>query len=307
MAMRKLAVLAAGAACALTACSLFTSLGDLSEGDTKVVYVDKDGGATSDDASAAADAGRADDAGTTKGDAAPDPQATAYAAAVLGDAPRAYWRLEEDTGTIAKDETGRYDGAYKGTGVRGAPGMFGGKALGIGTDAPGYVLVPTADFRFAARAAFSIELWTKSPDTFTDWLWILSTEDWYAPRQGWSLLTGADRSVMYEVWTPADGGGTIARFAPISAGALVAETWQHVVVTYDGTNVVSYANGARLGTVAEPTDAPDVSDHLSLGCRTWKDGEVTGCFTGGVVDEIAVYDKALGDERVAAHYAAGKP
>ncbi len=293
--------LAVGALSVASACSLLTSLGDLSAGDPPATTA-------TDAASAAADAeSGTSPADASPGDAAPSPRLAAYRDAVLADGPHVYLRLEETTGRVAADETGAHPGEYVGDPQQGVPGILGGKALGIRDGIAAFVKVPSSEFRYAGRAPFTVELWVR-PTLFRDFLWIIGTEDWYAPRQGWSLLTFSEELLLYEVWAGAqDGGWTLVRAPPTSARKLVAGAWQHVVVTYDGSTVRSYQDGTLSATRLAPTDAPATGDALNIGCRVWRDGTSSGCFDGGEIDEVALYDKALPAAAVAAHWDLGKP
>src|SRR2546422_5200417 len=59
-----------------------------------------------------------------------------YRASVLADHPVAYWRLDEETGTVMVDASGNgNDGAYAGAVTLGQPGALasdGGTAVGVG-------------------------------------------------------------------------------------------------------------------------------------------------------------------------------
>jgi hypothetical protein len=96
-------------------------------------------------------------------------------------------------------------------------------------------------------------------------------------------------------------------------------TWLHVAVTWDGVNVTRYLDGAVL---ADPTNPRALSAPptfassgwgLGIGCRSiTANGGIAGPYLGfiglslftGIVDEAALYDRALTPAEIAAYYAA---
>jgi hypothetical protein len=272
----------------LGACSLFTSLGGLSD-DEKGAPVEAgapavDGGSVAD--GAAPDSPSSTDATTT------DP----YAAAVLALSPLVYYRFVETAGRIATDATGRHDGEYKGTVQLGVAGAFAGsRAFRVPPASAAHVSVATSELRFAGRAPYSVELWVQ-PATFEDYQWIVSTERAFSPRRGWSILANANARPFYEMWNQADDGGfgTGGRSLANEPIVLRANAWTYLVYTYDGTTIAVFVDGARVGGWAQTADAPDVGDALTIGCRFF-DGNPGGCFDGGTIDEVAIYGRALVD------------
>jgi prepilin-type N-terminal cleavage/methylation domain-containing protein len=78
---------------------------------------------------------------------------------------------------------------------------------------------------------------------------------------------------------------------PITTGS-----WKHITVTWDGTSVIHYLNGAEDGTSSIGA-VPEVS-----GVKTWI-GRVEGLATpyfDGLIDDVRIYDRALSAEEVAA-------
>ena len=140
--------------------------------------------------------------------------------------------------------------------------------------------------RFAGNAPFTVEAWLR-PGTLRDYQWIASTEN---PRAGWSILGTADGKVQYEVY-----------LAP-AARKLLLSVYQHVVVAYDGARAYLWLDGVRVQDAAWPNATPDVGS-LVVGCRQDGDGGWYECLEDWLVDELAIYDHALGDQDVALHYA----
>ncbi len=97
---------------------------------------------------------------------------------------------------------------------------------------------------------------------------------------------------------------------PSPSGTLVANTWQHVAVTYDRTSHVIkvYVNGAVVGQSTWSGDVPLTSYNFWVGRRPedcgggcWTDG----AYLSGPLDELSLYNRALSQTEIAAIYNAG--
>ncbi len=79
-------------------------------------------------------------------------------------------------------------------------------------------------------------------------------------------------------------------------GHLQADTWYHLVGTYDGENLKAYKNGVLVTDNADPSGAPDSEQEtLKLGCHAaQRDG------FEGTIDEVRLYNYALEQADVAA-------
>lgn len=223
-----------------------------------------------------------------------------YRDEVLADGPSMYLRFGEKSGTKAVDELHRLDGTYPGGGVTyGVPGAIAGDTdTAIAFDGTARVTIPPG-LDFAGTAAFSVELWAKQ----TAYLEYGPTVDHGSypaagGKEGWTLRLGSD-SFGLERWVAGDTAGSIALSpAPLPLGA-----YHHVVATFDGGAIRLYRDGALVGT-------PGVSN-LSLKSMngTWAIGAQNCACTGeafiGSLDEVAIYQKVLSVDRIAAHFRAG--
>lgn len=79
--------------------------------------------------------------------------------------------------------------------------------------------------------------------------------------------------------------------------AITAEKWQHVVFTKSGTNLTVYVNGS-----SDNTGSGGATIGSSVGTALWAGRYSTTYFTG-YLDEIRVYDAAMGATDVAGLYA----
>ncbi|MDR3457835.1 MAG: hypothetical protein P4N60_10350 [Verrucomicrobiae bacterium] len=91
---------------------------------------------------------------------------------------------------------------------------------------------------------------------------------------------------------------------PVSGARVVqTNTWYHVAVTYDGALLKLYVNGAVDGQVAVTGPIVTGSEPVRLG-----GGAPGGCppyFFDGLLDEPAIYNRALASNEIAAIYLAG--
>jgi hypothetical protein len=85
-----------------------------------------------------------------------------------------------------------------------------------------------------------------------------------------------------------------------STNAFLTGAWNHVAVVVSATNLLLYTNAA-LAASADFSSAAAVSNAypFSLGGGVF---DATGGFFKGALDEVAVFDRALSFEQLAAHY-----
>lgn len=151
-------------------------------------------------------------------------------------------------------------------------------------------------FDFAGNAPFSVEAWVSPEASGT----IVGK---------YSCVYDCTYSDGYILGVSAAGPGTVsaASFAryrdyirdEVSISPLPADTWNHIVGTYDGSRMVLYVNGVEVASTASPTPLADTASPLYIGWVGWG-----GTFLGEL-DEVAVYPTALSAARVAAHYDSG--
>jgi len=237
------------------------------------------------------------------GDAASAPDATdaladareSYRDVVLSDHPVAYWRLG-DIDPIARDEIGSNDGAYSGACTQGAAGAIAGDMnTAVTFDGSTCKVTLPAAFPFGGTTPYSVEAWVSTTaNAQFQMIFCEETRNATNPIDGYGLLVTP---------TTASGGFELER--EISMAAIktpiepAANGYQHVVATYDGSDVALYVNGAFIGQSADTRTAAAITQLPIIGAS------VAGNPFTGTLDEIALYDTALSASRIAAHYAAG--
>lgn len=202
------------------------------------------------------------------------------------DAPVAYWRLGESGGNVAVDSTGNGDnGTYTGALTLGAPGAPVSDTNTCVQFNGGYVNVPESSL--LRPSALTVEAWVKAA-TFPDWATVLTKTSSSTWGDGYGLAhyTGS-RDINFFVNSYTTGQ---------VSGILTAGVWNYLVGTYDGTTLKLYINGILVAS--RPYSQPIV--HSSMPLRI---GSAFPSFPWqGLIDEVAIYDKALPPETIQAHF-----
>ena len=290
-----IAAIVAAAACAPAACTLLNPLDGF------------DDGASSDDGAAATDTNVSTSDSPTNPDvlteAATDGGVDAapsrYAAAVLEDAPLFYYRFGETNAAPARDEISGKTTAYSAGGVAfGAPGALAADPnTAITLDGVGQLSLSHPS-EFDGLAPFSVEAWVSpSPNGNTLGL-LVDHETWSGGRKGW-LLRASRVDIGFERW---DGVSTNNSTATAQAAAM--GEWHHIVGTFDGTTNRLYVDSVRRDTGVVNLALPKSGLPFSVGKQNCS--PCTGVGFVGVLDELAVYGKALPEARITAHFMAAK-
>jgi hypothetical protein len=242
-----------------------------------------------------------------------------YADVILADGPVMFYRFEETTGQTTKNfgtAGAAADGLWmtgggpddsvpvdisSGSGPR--PGEFLGFApdnrSGLFTGGSG---VGGADLWVDAQqqllnnlGAFSLEYWVKpknrvsDPTSFGTRIGIVGQND--AVEYGFITQT------TIQIWTP---GGSLD-----TAYSFPDETWHHVATIADGRSIKNYFDGKFINQFTGTTanyGSSTFNVHVGGGGAF----DATGNHFTGEIDEVAIFQKAIPAERIAAHYKAGK-
>ena len=238
-----------------------------------------------------------------------------YADIILADKPIAYYRFEETSGSAAKnsgstggdgvytvgDETGPKEGGTPGA-AKGDPGPRPADFLGFDSNNRAATFdgvgdwVDTRNQFLQNRAAFTLEYWVKPARTNSDGtVWpnrvgILGQND--------AIEYGFITPGTIQIWTP--GGGSLDTVYPYPDGE-----WHHVATIADGKNLKNYFDGVLVGTGGSATGNYGAADfNVHIGGGGVFDG--SGNWFTGQIDEVAIFDRAIPADRVAAHFKAGK-
>jgi hypothetical protein len=204
----------------------------------------------------------------------------------------AHWALDEGTGTVARDGSGRgHDGQLTG-GMWIADGRFaGGLRLAAG-DSAAVPAFPDATPSFTVATWLRLSQEQLAADGAT-WVAILGNEDFGAG--GWQL--NIDNRLPrprfdFAYWSP-----PLMGYLFVECECVEVDRWIHLaaVVDVDANRVTLYKDGAVGDEETRPSDISAGNSTLYLG--RWN---MSGRQLSGDLDDIAIWSRALTAEEVAA-------
>ncbi|MBX3231198.1 MAG: LamG domain-containing protein [Labilithrix sp.] len=228
---------------------------------------------------------------------APPPEVHPYVRAVLEDAPVFYLRFGEPppadaTAPQVKEEiSGETIGTRSDT-IRSAAGPLPDDPA---IELAGGRLVLGDRLGFSARAALSIEMWLRATEAATFGHVVTKQRRPQANKTGYAVYFDDD-VVAFERYAAGDGIGVVG---PFSVGA----PFRHVVATYDGSRMRLYLDGVVTEDKLDTRPMEVVPEPFVIGAAS---PTANGNVFRGVLDELALYDKALTAERISAHVTAAK-
>jgi len=237
------------------------------------------------------------------------PQASPYAAAVLASGPARYWRLDDLDGPQALDAvSGKHLGEFETQIAYYMPGPRASDFPGFEADnhAPHFV-----GQRFAARIAglgdrYTVELWfyncmPTDARPVTGYLFSRGPAD-NAVAAGDHLAIGGAEAWPGKLVVHV-GGAPPTKLPGVTDVPLrnwvPRQSWHHVVLVRDGTNVTVYLDGRTQPEISGGTAPPPATDDIFIGGRS--DGQYN---LEGRIDEVAIYTRALSAEEIQKHYQA---
>ena len=228
--------------------------------------------------------------------AIPAAPADAYGAAVMGDSPDIYWRLDETGGTSAGDVSGGGDtGLYTGGVTKNIAGAISGTSNSA------------ASFD-GIDGLVSSTLQYSNPQTYSLEAWFQTTSGSGGKIIGFGRnQTGSSSSYDRHVYLQDDGRlvygtytgqtNTVTTSAPYNDGR-----WHHVVATQSSAGLRLYVDGNLQGT-NPATGAEGYDGYWRVGGdTTWGS---TSSYLDGKIDEVAVYGTALPASAVTNHFTIG--
>src|SRR5947209_10313782 len=216
----------------------------------------------------------------------PSGPATTYASTVIGDHPSIYFRLGEQSGSVAADSSGNQHTAVYATPAPalGASGAIIGDtdtAVTATTTNPTIAMLQP-DGLPAGNTPRSIEAWVNLPTTTTGQA---ALPGYGAPGTDNSFNLAVDPHHILLT----TGGDDLTFPLP---RAINDGTWHQIAATYNGTTLTAYLDGqpVKSGTFANPLATTDTS------------GLQLGTTPNGQLDDVSLYPTTLTPTQITTHF-----
>jgi hypothetical protein len=208
--------------------------------------------------------------------------ATAVSVGVHNTGLVAAYGFDETSGTTATDAANTNAGTISGA-TRVPEGRFGGALSFDGVN--DWVSVPS-NAALNLSAGMTLEAWVR-PSVLTSWRSVIMKEQ--ATSLPYALYANSDTN------TPAASVFTTAAFSASGPPALDLGSWTHLAMSWDGSVVRLYVDGALVATHTAPGSLLTSTGQLRIGGNSLR-----GEFFTGQIDEVRVYDRALAAGLIAA-------
>ncbi len=209
----------------------------------------------------------------------------------------AHWKFDETIGTTTSDfsendNTGTISGATWTQGINGNALNFDG--------INDYVEVQRSTSLDSINSQTTIEVWIKSPLTTRGTI----IEKWlYNPTDDRSYVLTAETDGTIKLLLSSNGlypsnSGNLS-----SANKVLPDTWTHIAVTSDGTNMKMYINGVLDPSTATSPSGGIYSSGANIHFGAWQyatNGKTA--YFKGIMDEVKLYNYAFSASEILANY-----
>jgi hypothetical protein len=200
-----------------------------------------------------------------------------------------YWPFDETSGTIAHDASGNANnGTLACNGCSILPNWAAGMRNGaLNFSGPNDLASVPDSASLHVTNNFTIAFWLKKAAGASNLTYLSKG----AFNNGFMVATGNPGTYIY-INLFSNNVGT-ARC--IDNGVILDQTWEHIAVTYNGTTIQFYINGAPSVSCSATVPVGVSSSPLSI-------GGVNGSSPTGTMDEVRIYNRALSAQEVVAVY-----
>ncbi|MFH1723230.1 MAG: LamG-like jellyroll fold domain-containing protein, partial [Elusimicrobiota bacterium] len=211
--------------------------------------------------------------------------------------PAGYWKFDEGTGSSVWDSIGDNHGT-----AMGPQWTAGQVADALSFDGSDDYVNITGAGALEPADQMTLETWI-FPRATGYWAKIISkpyrTTSWYEPFYSYGLTFAENTSKPgFNVTT----GGVI--WNCFSDENVALNQWHHLAGTYDGANMKLYVDGVLKQTVAVSGAIGYATPGIDL-IMGQRSPYASGEYFNGVIDEVALWHRALAADEIAQHYLGG--
>jgi hypothetical protein len=213
-----------------------------------------------------------------------------------------HWKLDEGSGTVAKDSVGSNDGILIGD-TRWTTGHLRGA---LEFDGDGDYVDCGHDSSLDPTGSFSIMFWTYIRDWSVAWAECIIGKGGDGDRGGWAVRRYSNQAILFTVAGLSGSVGSGNNLPGNEAPPL--DEWVHIACVYDENNslVNIYFNGvldSSITSIEGEIVPAENNAHLYLGTRgntagTGPDGW-SDAFFDGMLDDVRFYSHALSQSEIA--------
>ena len=214
--------------------------------------------------------------------AAPATYTATFVPAAPGGLVAAYG-FDEGSGSTTADSSGNANTGTLSAATWTSAGKY-GPALAFNGTSSKVVVADAASLDL--RTALTLEAWVR-PTALTAWRTIALKE-----RSGGIVYSLYANEPGNRPVGQVDSGGEQNAYG---SGSLPLDTWSHIAVTWDGTVLRLYVNGSQAGSTTVGGTLVDSTGPLDIGGNG-----VWGEYFSGLIDEVRVYNRALGATEIQA-------
>ncbi|MHC4660030.1 MAG: LamG domain-containing protein, partial [Planctomycetota bacterium] len=194
-----------------------------------------------------------------------------------------WWKFDDGSGTTAKDSSRNgHDGTLNGD-PQWVAGQLGGA---LDFDGAGDFVEVPHNPSLSITNEITIAAWTNMRGNASGEMAIVSKGGWSANDLPYEL-TETPGSIIY--WQFYDDGGR-DNCAPPSPPV---DEWHHIAATYDGTIFKCYIDGQLAQEWGYVGKMPENTASVTIGRRSRG-----GTSFNGMIDEVAIFNRALGAEEI---------
>ena len=203
------------------------------------------------------------------------------------------WTMDGDW----SDSSGKGNNGTQSGGAVFSNDRIGGALSGSFDGVNDHVSMPSSS-TLTPVSAVSVDAWVKPADIAT-WHQVVTKRfaESADPYNSFALSTNAGGAT--NKWSFYVSNGTAgSQSGVIDSEVIVPDVWTHLVGTYDGATIKLYVNGVLKASKSKTGDVA----YSTLPLRIGTSNTATGQYFKGLIDEVAVYNRALPPEDALEHY-----